>query len=61
MHILIINGHSDKKSFCQVLANNYKLGCEQAGGNCELVNLTDPEFNPILKYGYTIKWSWNLI
>ena len=55
MNILVINGHPDKSSFCQALADNYKLGCEQAGGNCELVNLADLNFNPVLKYGYNIK------
>ena len=55
MGILVINGHPDKNSFCRALSYSYKHGCEQAGGNCELVNLSDIDFNPILKYGYSIK------
>ncbi|MCB0477435.1 MAG: NAD(P)H-dependent oxidoreductase [Crocinitomicaceae bacterium] len=50
--ILIINGHPDPESLCSSLAKQYKKGADQAGANCELVNLTDLEFSPVLSYGY---------
>ena len=50
--ILIINGHPDKESFCFSLAVSYKKGADLAGADCELVNLIDLNFNPILTYGY---------
>jgi NAD(P)H dehydrogenase (quinone) len=50
--VLIINGHPDKESFCSELAASYKKGADASGVVCKLVNLTDLEFNPVLKYGY---------
>jgi len=50
--ILIINGNPDKKSFCFDLSESYKKGAELTGAECKLVNLTDLNFNPILKHGY---------
>ncbi|MEZ4937273.1 MAG: NAD(P)H-dependent oxidoreductase [Crocinitomicaceae bacterium] len=50
--ILIINGHPDPESLCSSLAKQYKKGADQVGANCELVNLTDLEFSPVLSYGY---------
>jgi putative NADPH-quinone reductase len=47
--ILIINAHPRKESFCSALAQNYKTGAERAGSEVNLVNLTDLEFDPILK------------
>ncbi len=51
-NILIINGHPDKESFCQELANRYKKGADSSNIDCKLINLIDLEFSPILKYGY---------
>ena len=50
--ILIINGHPDKESFCFELAESYRRGAIATGADCELVNLVDLDFNPILGYGY---------
>ena len=54
-NILIINGHPDKESFCHALASSYKVGAEQSGATCKLINLIDLKFNPILTYGYRKK------
>ncbi len=67
--ILIINGHPDKESFCNALAEKYKRGADLSGAECDIVNLTDLEFSPILKYGYRkrtelepdLRKVWNLI
>lgn len=50
--ILIINGHPDNESFCFALAQSYKKGADSSGADCELVNLSDLDFDPNLKYGY---------
>lgn len=50
--ILIINGHSDKQSFCSELAKSYKKGADTTGAQCKLINLIDLNFNPILGNGY---------
>lgn len=50
--ILIINGHPDKESFCTSLAEKYKTGVDKSETECEIINLTDLEFSPVLKYGY---------
>jgi len=51
-NILIINGHPDKESFCTALAASYKEGAIRSGVTCNLVNLFDLNFNPILTHGY---------
>jgi len=50
--ILIINGHPDKESFCAELAKQYKNGADKSGAECNLINLTDLNFAPVLQYGY---------
>jgi putative NADPH-quinone reductase len=50
--ILIINGHSDKESFCHELARVYKKNADSTGIDCKLINLIDLEFDPILRQGY---------
>ena len=50
--IVIINGHPNKESFCFELAKQYKKGAGFSGAECNLINLTDLNFSPILKYGY---------
>jgi NAD(P)H dehydrogenase (quinone) len=50
--ILIINGHPDKESLCTSLAEKYKTGVDKSETECEIINLKDLEFSPILKYGY---------
>ncbi len=67
--VLIINGHPDKNSFCNSLAERYKRGADLSGVKCTITNLTDLEFSPILKYGYRektelepdLKKVWDLI
>jgi NAD(P)H dehydrogenase (quinone) len=51
-NILILNGHPDKSSLCNELANRYKIGAEKSGAKVKLVNLRELEFSPILKHGY---------
>ncbi len=51
-NILIINGHPDKESLCRALAERYKTGADSSGAYCKLINLSELEFSPILKYGY---------
>lgn len=51
-NILIINGHSDKESFCSRLAEKYLMGAEKSGFQCKLISLGDLSFNPILMHGY---------
>jgi len=51
-NILIINGHPDKESFCTALAEQYKSGADLSGADCKLINLTELDFSPVLKYGY---------
>ncbi len=50
--ILIINGHPDKESLCTSLAEKYKIGADKSGAECNIVNLIELEFSPVLKYGY---------
>ena len=50
--ILVINGHPDKQSLCFELARSYKTGADSTGAKCNLVNLADLIFNPILTSGY---------
>jgi NAD(P)H dehydrogenase (quinone) len=50
--ILIINGHPDIESFCTALAEQYRIGADLSGADCKLINLTELDFSPILKYGY---------
>ncbi len=51
-NILIINGHPDKESFCTGLAKQYQTGARKSGVECNLINLTDLDFSPVLQYGY---------
>lgn len=50
--VVIINGHPDKESLCTSLAEKYKSGADSSGAECNLINLLDLDFSPILKYGY---------
>lgn len=50
--ILLIQGHPDKESYCQALANAYRTGALNAGAEIEVLNIYDLEFNPNLEYGY---------
>ena len=50
--ILIINGHPDNESFCHQLALSYLKGALQSGASCELMNLFDLRFDPVLHHGF---------
>lgn len=51
--ILIIQGHPDKNSYCQALANNYKKGAIEVGAEVEEIIISDLNFNPNLAFGYS--------
>ena len=50
--ILIIQGHPNKKSFVNALAEQYKKGAKEAGNEVDFVHLTDLTFDPVLWGGY---------
>lgn len=50
--VLVINGHPDNKSFCRALAEQYSIGANSIGAECETIHLSDIEFSPILSHGY---------
>lgn len=54
MNILIINAHPDAQSYCAELAKAYLKGATSTH-DCELINLTDLAFDPILHHGYRVK------
>jgi len=49
---LIINGHPNRNSLCTGLAESYLKGAITANGNCEIVYLSDLDFNLNLEQGY---------
>lgn len=49
-HVLIINGHSNKESYCRALSEKYLEGAKKVTQNVELVNISELEFNPVLEY-----------
>ncbi|MBT13294.1 MAG: NADPH:quinone reductase [Oceanospirillaceae bacterium] len=50
--ILIIVGHPDSHSLCSTLARAYQAGAVQAGHPCELIQLGELSFDPVLHHGY---------
>nr|WP_145404549.1 NAD(P)H-dependent oxidoreductase [Paenibacillus xylanexedens] len=50
--ILIINGHPDPQSYCRALSTSYTEGARKSGASVELIDLSEIEFNPNLRYGY---------
>ncbi|MBU5352756.1 NAD(P)H-dependent oxidoreductase [Paenibacillus barcinonensis] len=50
--ILIINGHPDPQSYCKALSTSYAEGARKSGASVELIDLSEIEFNPNLRYGY---------
>lgn len=50
--VLVINGHPDNKSFCRALAEQYAIGANSIGAECEIIHLSDLEYSPILSHGY---------
>lgn len=53
-HILVINAHPDKDSFCAALTRSYVEGAVKSGSICRLVHLSDLDFDPILHKGYRV-------
>ncbi|PVU84757.1 hypothetical protein BB559_007436 [Furculomyces boomerangus] len=51
--VLIINGSPNNKSFCHALQQSYKKGSLKNNNEVRETTLSEMEFNPILKYGYT--------
>ncbi|MCL2338906.1 MAG: NAD(P)H-dependent oxidoreductase [Proteobacteria bacterium] len=52
--ILVINGHPDRKSLCHAIAAAYAAGAKR-GAACDVLNLCDLKFDPILHFGYREK------
>lgn len=50
--ILIINGHPDKESYCNSLAEAYMNGVSTTSAEVKEIIVADLKFNPNLKYGY---------
>lgn len=50
--ILIINGHPDPQSYCKALSESYAEGVRKSDGTVEMIDLSEIEFNPNLRYGY---------
>lgn len=49
---LIINGNPDQDSLSSKFAESYAKSASENGHNCEVLNLYNIDFNPVLKYGY---------
>ncbi|WP_299617383.1 NAD(P)H-dependent oxidoreductase [uncultured Tenacibaculum sp.] len=52
MNILIINGHPDKESFNNALADAYYQGAKCIQDSVEIINVRELDFNPNLQFGY---------
>ncbi|GAT90428.1 NAD(P)H-dependent oxidoreductase [Apilactobacillus kunkeei] len=52
MKILVIQGHPDAKSFSHGNAMNYVEHAKSLGHEVALVDLSDADFDPVLRYGY---------
>ena len=50
--ILVINGHPNKDSFNNALADGYIAGATQTGAEVKRINIGELNFNPNLAYGY---------
>ncbi|MCU0385925.1 MAG: NAD(P)H-dependent oxidoreductase [Flavihumibacter sp.] len=67
--ILVINGHPNKDSFNQALADGYIAGATQTGAEVRRINIGELNFNPNLAYGYQkrmdlepdLQEAWKLI
>lgn len=52
-NVLIINGHPNKASFCHALQESYKEGAVSAGYVVEEIALSEMDFSPNLRFGYS--------
>lgn len=51
--ILIINGHPNVESYNYALAEAYKKGALESGGEVKVINIAELQFNPNLAQGYS--------
>ncbi|MCY1059919.1 NAD(P)H-dependent oxidoreductase [Nannocystis sp. SCPEA4] len=49
---LILLGHADPASFNKSIATSYQAGFRGAGGEAELVTLSELQFDPVLRHGH---------
>lgn len=59
MNILVINGHTDKESYCQVIFQTIVENIDSKRHELEMVNLNEEEFDPVLRYGYRQRMKEN--
>lgn len=52
MNILVINGHSDKKSFSAAIFNKVIDNLDNEKHEIETLNLAEMKFDPVLRFGY---------
>ena len=52
MKIFIINGHPNPEGLASELSRQYAKGAQEGGHEVRLVNLSDLQFDPILRHGY---------
>lgn len=52
MKILVIQGHPDSESFTHDNAMNYLKHAQALGHETELIDLSDTDFEPVLRFGY---------
>ncbi|SNR17228.1 NAD(P)H-dependent oxidoreductase [Tenacibaculum jejuense] len=52
MNVVIINGHPNKESFNNALANTYYQGVKSTQNSVEIINVRELDFNPNLQFGY---------
>ena len=51
-HILVINGHPDKESFNEAIAQSYLKSATAAGAEVRYIAIRELKFNPNLQFGY---------
>jgi putative NADPH-quinone reductase len=56
--ILMIIGHPYKNSFCHALAENYLKGAKNTGAEVNCIDLAEIQFDPILRFGYNKRMTW---
>ncbi|WGQ07908.1 NAD(P)H-dependent oxidoreductase [Pedobacter gandavensis] len=51
-NILVINGHPDKESFNEAVAQSYLKSAITAGAEMRYIAIRELKFNPNLQFGY---------
>lgn len=49
---LVVNGHPNPESFCAALAASYIQGAADHAAAVQMIDLSQLQFDPVLKYGY---------